>query len=216
MLDTQQFSNCLREATLNAIAKKGVDASGAFNHYKTLAEQDRMFNDQASTFVNLITDNISIKHPIHEIGDGAGLMSLALFAQGYDCVNICSNGQRANLSETLGKAVKTGVEGVAPRYRILHDKFPSALTNLLLQNEPQAVFISFDSVNEQFSNNEGAVIQRASNYENVIINLSRFTRPRNDAQEQNELLNTFKRREHICKYIEDPGSSTRLAWLQKE
>ncbi len=215
MLNTERFVQTLTTATLESIKKNGVDGSGAFKHYQTLADEGRMFGGNQIQFTEFVCENIDISRPIHEIGDGAGLSTLALYAQGFNCVNISSNGQRSKLSEVLGRAVKKSEEGHGPCYRILHDKFPSNLTNLLLEKEPNAVFISFDSVNELFSSNEIAVIQRAASYQDVIINLCRFARPRNEPGEQLELLDMFKRREYNTEFLGEASSTYRIAWLKR-
>jgi hypothetical protein len=216
MLNKERFSQNLTMATLDSIKKNGVDGSGALNHYKILAEEGRMFGINHIKFTEFVSKNIGISRPIHEIGDGSGIITLALYAQGYNCVNICADRLRSKLSEVLARKVKETEALHGPRYRILLDKFPSNLTNLILSKEPAAVFISYDSVNELFASNEISVIQKTCIYNEVIINLCRFVRKRDKADEQLELLDMFKRRGLYCEHLDGASETCRLVWLKRK
>ena len=219
MLPTQAFSTLLRTAAQKAISSRGVEGSGAFNLYKVLSDEDRMFGSDRADFVEFITSRVDSSRIIHEIGDGAGLLSLALFDAGYDCVNFCANGQRSRFSESLARAVKANIverEGAAKRYRILKDCFPSHLTGHLLTQETDAVFISFDSINDQFSNNEVNVLKRMSEYKDVFLNLNRFLSKRTTPEEQSNPLLRLESLGMTVRHLDPVGSSSRNVWLSKD
>jgi hypothetical protein len=212
LTDPESFNAVLKSASEAAIKSSGVDGSGAFSHYNTLTTKNRIYGESQADFVRFITERFDASRPIHELGDGGGIPGIALFSQGYDCVNLCANSQRSKYSQSLASAVKA--TGLTHRYRILKDRFPSAVTDLLLKQEPGALLISHDSVNKAFSDNEGAVIQRASIYPDIVMNVARFVRPRDLETEQTELIDMFLRRKMMIVDQEDFSPQNRLVWLR--
>lgn len=218
MLSTREFSTLLRRAAQNEISLRGAEGSGAFNFYKVLADEDRMFGPNRAAFVDLIRAKIKPDQIVHEIGDGAGLITLALFDAGYDCVNLCANGQRSRFSESLAKDLKADMirrNGTAGRYRILKDRFPSQLTLHLLQQEPKAAFVSFDSVNDQFSDNEANVLRRIGDYQDVFINLNQFLRKRNTPSEQAQVITKLEKHGLEVRHLDPVESKSRTVWMSK-
>ncbi len=202
--DAEQFGKLLRDTTLATIKAHGVEDSGAFSHYQTLANEDRIYGEEQQSFVDFVVEHIPIEREIHEIGDGSGLTSLALFRRGYNCINISANGQRSRFSQTLAGAIKATYPNMDWTYRILMDKFPSPLTDLMMTRRPAAALVSYDCVNETFANSEAAVVTKAARYSDLIIDLRRFTTPRETDEEQRNLLDMFMRRDMQVVKLDDP------------
>lgn len=197
------------------IKNMGVGGSGAHKHYAQLVAKGSILQQRPIGLAQILIDKFPDQNVFHELGDGVGLCMMALFALGGNTLVISQEARRAGLAVSLAEAIKHDFLKTNRQFRVLREKFPTLLTDLLQTQEPEAILVSLDTVGSVNANIESSIIDRISRYRQSVIDIRRLTKVRSSETEQAELIARFTQKGLRVHEELQVDADSRFIWFQQ-
>jgi hypothetical protein len=162
------------------ITELGVDASGAYNFYKTRLDSDRVFSDYEVRLVGELVERLSSVDEIHEIGCGWGQLVFLLVWCGYEAVGFEVDARRFGGGEFLRKFLGEVNQDRVTRAKLRNEYFPPldrpagscslVISTNIIVSDPHLV--------------EEQIVWALRRYRYAIVDVDRFCRLRRPDERQ--------------------------------
>ncbi|MBV8189191.1 MAG: methyltransferase domain-containing protein, partial [Alphaproteobacteria bacterium] len=170
-----------------------TESAGTF--YLELLKGKHVLQD----YERAVLDYILAKIPpgrttILEVGVGYGILCLFLAASGYEV--IACEGSRSRLEgfEFLAGSLVKRFPDIAKRVRAVHGWFPDAFDPATLAKDRRNVLITTNIVASASASRQGAILEAAASFDDIIVDTTRFGVARYDPGKADELRRTISAR----------------------
>lgn len=172
------LTNLLLPLARDRIELLGVDASGAFEFYRSRIANGRVFNDCEIRLVSSIVDSLLPIDEIHEIGCGWGQLTFLLAWNGYNTTGFEIDIKRYAGAEYLRRMLGEIDKERARRATVYNEFFPP----LRRPDSTRSLVVSTNLVigNPQFV--EDQILWGLRRYRYAVIDIDRFCCQRNADQ----------------------------------
>lgn len=198
-LAINQIRDCIGEAmiSLRETMKRSDDADDKFYRAR-IDRRQWLAKYELSVIDYLLEDYNPDTTCVTEVGCGWGTLPLALGGLGYHVNAVESNRLRFNGAVYLRDHVAKGLLSSLDRYKILKGFYPGIQNSLLIDPKKENILVMTNLVNSFTANNTESIIDAASAFDRLLIDVERFGVKRVSADSIDHLGGLLDQHFEIC------------------
>ena len=198
-LATNRIRDCIGEAMISLCEtmKRADDPEDKF--YRARIDRRQWLAEYELSVIDRLLENHNPETTcVTEVGCGWGTLSLALAALGYNVNAVEGNRLRFRgavyLRDYVAKALLSSLE----RYEILKGFYPDIQNSLLIDPSKENILVLTNLVNSFTANNTESIIDAASAFDRLLIDVERFGVKRVSADSIDHLGSLLEQHFEIC------------------